>query len=134
MIADPADVDPFDLPDWLGSDLVTWHPGEPVQGGWRVAGRLSGDRPDRVLACDLAAVDEAYPTPVADDTTRTRAHQAWRHGQVLLLVSEGRLTLAVPGRDFGPDRIMSSLARLARAVGAPPEHYSVLLRLGGDPG
>ncbi|MEZ5191272.1 MAG: hypothetical protein R2734_01105 [Nocardioides sp.] len=123
-------MDPFDLPDWLGSDLVTRHSASGVAGSHLVPGRLSGDTPDKVLPCDLVAVDEAYPAPVADDDVRTRAHQAWRHGQVLLLEVTGRLTLGVPGRDFGPDRVMEALARLARAVGARPDNYSVLLRLG----
>jgi hypothetical protein len=77
-------------------------------------------------------VDEAYPRPVADDDTRTRSHQSWRHGQVLLLQCDGRLTLAVPGRDFTADRVLDALARLAMAVGASPDDYAALLRLGKD--
>ena len=45
---------------------------------------------------------------------------------------DGRLTLTVPGRDFTADRVLDALARLARAVGASPDDYAALLRLGRD--
>ena len=83
------------------------------------------------MACDLLAVDEAYPVPVADQDVRHDAHQAWRHGQVLLVGPDDRLTLAVPGTRFGPDLVLDALARLAKAVGAP-DRYAVLLRIGTD--
>ncbi len=83
------------------------------------------------IPCDLLAVDEAYPVPVADDAARLRAHQAWRHGQVQLASYDGRLTLLVPGREFGPEGVLDVVGRLAKAVGASPDHYAVLLRLGG---
>ena len=126
----PEDVDPFDLPDWLGVSAVTWTPERGVRTGHRVTGELS-DGAHRV-ACDLLAVDEAYPRPVADDGTRTRSHQAWRHGEVLLVAYDGRLTLTVPGRDFTADRVLDALARLARAVGASPGDDAALLRLARD--
>lgn len=126
----PVDVDPFDLPRWLGDSPVTWRPDQGIRVGHLVAGRLSSG--DEGLPCDLLAVDEAYPRPVSDDDIRTRTHQAWRHGQVLLLEYDERLTLAVPGRDFSADRVLDALARLARAVGASPDDYAALLRLGVD--
>ena len=65
------DVDPFDLPEWLGVGQVVWHADQGLRSGHLVAGRLvSGDD---VLACDLLAVDEAYPVPVTDDDSRLRA-------------------------------------------------------------
>jgi hypothetical protein len=126
----PDDVDPFDLPDWLGASAVTWTPARGVRVGHLVTGELSAA--DHTLACDLLAVDQAYPRLVADDQTRTRSHQAWRHGEVLLVSYDGRLTLTVPGRDFTADRVLDALARLARAVGASPDDYAALLRLGRD--
>jgi len=125
-----VDVDPFDLPGWLGDRPVTWRPDQGIRVGHLVAGLLSSG--DDTLPCDLLAVDQAYPRPVCDDDTRTRSHQAWRHGQVLLQEYDGRLTLAVPGRDFSADRVLETLARLARAVGASPDDYAALLRLGAD--
>jgi len=127
----PRDVDPFDLPDWLNASAVTWQPEHGIRVGHLVAGLLGTAAGER-LPCDLRAVDEAYPRPVSDDDTRTRTHQAWRHGQVLLLSYDERLTLAVPGRDFTADRVLDALERLARAVGASPDDYAALLRLGTD--
>jgi hypothetical protein len=127
-----TDLDPFDLPDWLGGSGVIWRPEHGVRVGHLVAGELTAD--GHHLPCDLLAVDEAYPRPVADDDTRTRAHQSWRHGQVLLVQYDGRLTLAVPGRDFTADRVLDALARLALAVGASPDDYAALLSLGLDRG
>ena len=112
-------LDPFDLPDWLGEGEVTWASDASLRSGigWR-ATCPGPTEPD--LACDLLAVDEAYPAPVVDADTRTRAHQAWRHGQVLLLRQDDRLTLALPGTSFTPDLVLDALTRLARAVGAEP--------------
>ncbi len=126
------EVDPFDLPDWLGEPGVTWSAESGLHGGHGghlVRGVLRA--PTGELACDLLAVDEAYPTPVADDATRLRAHQAWRHGQVHLASYGDRLTLLVPGREFSAGLVLDVVGRLAKAVGAPADHYTVLLRLGG---
>lgn len=123
-----ADADPFDLPDWLGEGEVTWSADGGLRAGHRVRGALSGDSHE--LPCDLLAVDEAYPAPVADDETRLRAHQAWRHGQVQVATCDGRLTLLAPGRTFTAESVLEVLGRLAKAVGASPEQYAVLLRLG----
>src|SRR3954470_12895264 len=76
------ELDPFDLPDWVGEGTVVWSAAQGLS-GHLVAGSLSGS--GETLACDLLAVDQAYPAPVVDEATRTRVHQSWRHGQVLLL-------------------------------------------------
>lgn len=128
MPATIDDVDPFDLPEWLGTGDVVWRAEAGLDVGHLVRGRLTGAEPD-TLACDLLAVDEAYPEPVVDDATRLRVHQAWRHGQVVTGEVEGRLVLAVPGSRFGSELVLDVLGRFARAVGARPEHYAVLLRL-----
>jgi hypothetical protein len=125
----PDEVDPFDLPDWLGESGVTWFAESGLHGGHLVRGALRTET--EKLACDLLAVDEAYPRPVADDATRLRSHQAWRHGQVHLASYDGRLTLLVPGREFSAELVLDVVGRLAKAVGAPADHYAVLLRLGG---
>lgn len=126
-----TELDPFDLPEWLGEEDVTWTTEHGLRSGHLVAGCLSG-RPEQQLPCDLLAVDQAYPAPVTDDTTRSRVHQAWRHGQVLLVSRGDRPTLAVPGSSFTADLVLESLSRLARAVGAPPDSFSVRLRLGEE--
>ena len=113
-----SDLDPFDLPDWLGEGPVTWAAETGVRRGHRIRGHLSGAGPD--VPCDLLAVDEAYPAPVADEATRTRAHLAWRHGQILLLSDDDRLVLVVPGTGFSADLVLDTLSRLAKAVGASP--------------
>jgi len=123
-------IDPFDLPEWLGEVEVTWTPEDGIHDRYLVPGLLTGGA-DLSQPCALLAVDEAYPQPVADDDLRHRAHQAWRHDQVLLVTVDGRLTLAVPGTSFTAELVLETLARLAKAVGARPSSFSVLLRLGG---
>jgi hypothetical protein len=126
-----TDTDPFDLPEWLGTHDVVWRADAGLSTGHLVRGHLSAE-PDAglTIACDLLAVDEAYPAPVVDDDTRLRVHQAWRHGQVVVGEVEARLVLAVPGTRFGPELVLDALGRLARAVGARTERYAALLRLG----
>ena len=133
MQATLTDIDPFDLPEWLGTGDVVWRADEGLQTGHLVRGRLAADPPAEAsheIVCDLLAVDEAYPAPVVDDATRLRVHQAWRHGQVVIGEHGSRMVLAVPGTRFGPELVLDALGRLARAVGARAERYAVLLRLG----
>jgi len=66
---------------------------------------------------------------VLDDGWRQRAHQAWTHGQVLLVDYDGRLTLAVPGTAFTADRALEAIGRLAKAVGVKPGRFVAALRL-----
>lgn len=128
MHAPITDVDPFDLPEWLGTLDVVWRADAGLTAGHHVRGRLTGEGQDD-LTCDLLAVDEAYPEPVVDDASRLRVHQAWRHGQVVIGLYGDRLALAAPGTAFGPEDVLDTLGRLARAVGAHGERYAALLRL-----
>jgi hypothetical protein len=121
------ELDPFDLPDWLGEGPVAWATDQGLA-GHLVAGCLSGPA-GATLPCDLLAVDQAYPAPVLDEATRTRVHQAWRHGQVLLVQVDGRVTVAAPGVSWTADRVLVTLTRVARAVGADPSQWSVRLGL-----
>ena len=129
MSDDLAPVDPFDLPEWLGTATVTWSASAGLRTGYAVPGDLTADGHEP-LACDLLAIDEAYPAPIAPDAVRLRAHQAWRHGEVHLVRRDGRVALAVPGTSFSADLVLDAFARLARAVGASAERYAVLLRIG----
>ncbi len=122
-------VDAFELPDWLGTAEVVWR-ADDVRAGHLVRGRLTADG-EADLACDLLAVDQAYPRAVTDEGSRHGAHQAWRHGQVLVGEYAGRLTLAAPGSAWDSDRVVEALTRLAKSVGARPQDYAVLLRIGG---
>ena len=125
--AQVREVDPFELPDWLGTGDVTWTEGTSVPQAHRVDGELSAG--SHVLACDLLAADQAYPQPVLDEKWRQQAHRTWTHGQVLLIEYDGRLTLAAPGTSFTADGVLETLARLARAVGVPPERFVAAVRL-----
>lgn len=142
MPSELVELDPFDLPEWLGEGQVVWSADTSVRIGHLVTGVLlrdgdgSAGAPDGTggLPCDLLAVDHAYPAPVADDAVRAQAHLSWRHHEVLLVTREGRATLAVPGYYFNADRVLDALERLARAVGAHPERYAARLRVGSDRG
>lgn len=119
-------VDPFDLPEWLGAGPVTWTADSSVRTGHHVTGTLSGDVGS--VGCDLLGADQAFPRPVLDDDWRRQSHQAWNHGQVLLVEYGGRLTLAVPGSSFTADLALEAVGRLAKAVGVDPSGFVVALR------
>lgn len=121
------EMDPFDLPEWLGEGEVTWSATSSLTGSAHVRGELTGA--GDAVPCDLLAADLAYPEPVLDPDWRRSAHQQWTHGQVLLVEYDGRLTLAAPGIDFTADRVLECLGRLAKAVGAEPERFVAALRL-----
>ncbi|MGN0063816.1 MAG: hypothetical protein ACI379_06210 [Nocardioides sp.] len=128
-------VDAFDLPEWLGTEQVVWTAESGLRSSHHVVGTLSsGPASDAAhrLACDLVAVDEAYPQAVADEDVRQQTHRAWHDGQVLVGLVGERVTLALPGTRVGVDVAFDALARLARAVGADPERYALLLRIGSD--
>lgn len=122
------DVDVFDLPDWLGTEQVVWSSATGLDHGHVVPGALEGG--GERLACALIAVDEAFPRPVLDAEARTVVHQAWRHGQVAVASYDGEVALLVPGRRFDAELAMEAVGRMARAVGADPEQWAVLLRIG----
>ncbi len=140
--ADPvAPVDPFDLPDWLGESEVTWTAVSSL-GSHHVAGRLddalaslgagpvAGEPgPPRSCGCDLLAADLAYPQPVLGERWRSLAHQAWWRGEALLVELHGRLTVVMPGSEVTAEPALEAVRRLAKAVGAPPDRFTVALRL-----
>jgi hypothetical protein len=125
------ETDPLELPAWLGEGGVTWESQKGGHAGHRLDGALTRAGHDP-LPCDLLAVDDAYPEPVAADTTRVRAHRAWRYGEVLVAADGDRLLLAVPGSRLDTETVLAAVERLARAVGAPAGSYAVRLRAATD--
>jgi hypothetical protein len=128
-----GETDPFDLPEWLGQSEVTWEAERGLGAGHRVAGSLTASGQEAV-PCDLLAVDEAYPEPAATDAVRVRAHQLWRHGEVLVAGEGDRLVLLVPGSRLHTETVLEAVGRLARAANAPAGSYAVRLRVGWDRG
>lgn len=125
--ADVGHLDPFDLPEWLGVEPVTWSASSSLGDAHLVSGRLGAGHEE--LDCDLLAGDLAFPTAVLDERWRHDAHQAWAHGQVLTVSRNGRLTLVVPGWQVHVEVALEAIRRLAKAVGAPTERFTVALRL-----
>jgi hypothetical protein len=123
------EVDPFELPEWLSLREVTWNAERGLATGHRVAGSLGAEGCVPV-PCDLLAIDDAYPEPVASDSVRVRAHQAWQHGEVLIVSDGDRMVLAVPGSQLAAEIALEAVGRLALAVGAPAGSYAVRLRVG----
>lgn len=121
-------VDPFDLPDWLGTEDVTWTATTSVRGSSRISGALSTASGAR-LDCDLLAADLAHPVPLLEGEWRRQAHQAWAYGQVLIVSYDGRLTLAVPGTAYSADGVLEAIGRFAKAVGVRADRFMVAMRL-----
>jgi hypothetical protein len=130
--AEATAVDPFDLPEWVGEEDVTWRSavalGIPMVSGELTAQRADDDAAPR-LGCDLLACDRAYPEPALPEQWRREAHSQWALAQVLLLEVDGRLTLVCPGVEVTTDSAMESLRRLAKAVGVPASRFTLALRL-----
>ncbi|MEP6665010.1 MAG: hypothetical protein ABJA81_01065 [Nocardioidaceae bacterium] len=120
-------VDPFDLPDWLGTKPVTWHATSPLQESAHVSGEMAWS--DERQPVDLLAVDAAYPAPVCPESVRRTAHQSWQFGQVALVDVDGGVAAAVPGTGFDANLVCEAIRRIAKAVGAPEGNYTVLIAL-----
>lgn len=136
MVTAVTAVDPFELPEWLGEEPVTWRAETSMGAAHLVAGELTPDRtgPGEERSalrqvCDLLACDLAYPLPVLNESWRHDAHQAWTLREVLLVERAGRLTLVVPGTAVTAEPALEAVRRLARAMGAQPSCYTVALRL-----
>jgi hypothetical protein len=125
--ADWQDADAFDLPEWLLGRSFGWQADESLT-GVLVRGHLAGEA-GRTLPLDLLCADVAFPEPVVPEELRTRVHQAWHYDQVLLVVGEGRHSLALPVPALGPELVCEAMRRFAKAVGVRAEQASVTLRL-----
>ena len=67
---------------------------------------------------------------MADEPCASAAHQLWQHGEVLVAADGRRTLLVVPGSRVDTETALEAVARLARAVGAAPGSWAVLLRVG----
>lgn len=121
-------MDAFDLPDWLGTEPVTWVATAPLMSRALVGGQLRGES-GRVERLDLLACDAAYPQPVLGDDERHQAHQAWQFGEVLLIAYEGRTTAAMPGSCLDANGACEVIRRFAKAVGASAGRFTVSIAL-----
>jgi hypothetical protein len=127
-----AEVDPFELPDWLAAEQVLWHATDErlhLHGTATVHGEVRPLHGGEPLELDLLAVDVAWPKAVCDEESRHLAHEAWHYGQVALLDVGGRTTLGVPCTEFSSDLVCEAVRRFGKAVGAEPAHFLVQLRL-----
>ena len=122
-----APADPFDLPDWLGDEPLRWST-VATESSALIEGVLSGES-GRAEALDLLCADVAYPEPVLDESLRHDTHQAWHFGEVLVLARGRRHALAIPTTRWDAETVCEALRRFAKAVGVPPNHISVVLRL-----
>lgn len=116
--------DAFDLPDWTGTEPVTWRGETALSSDALVRGSLHAGA-DLSQPLDLLAIDAAYPQPVADEAVRRRAHQAWNLGEVLLVEMGDRVAIAAPGTRFDANATCELLRRFARAVGASDGNVTV---------
>ena len=122
-----ATFDAFDLPEWLGTERVTWRAEEALSRESLIVGRLSATDRDQPL--DLLAADAAYPRTVCTARERHDAHQAWHFGEVLLLETGGRVAAAVPTVTFDANLACEAIRRVAKALGAPAANFTVTLTL-----
>ena len=120
--------DAFDLPDWTGTEGVTWRAETALTRDALVRGALHGE-PDHCQPLDLLAVDAAYPRLVAPEEIRRQTHQAWNLGEVLLVEVGDRIAIAAPGVRFDANAVCELLSRFARAVGAPKGNVTVAIAL-----
>ena len=124
------EIDPFDLPDWLGETEVTWAADRGLATGHRVAGQLTAD--GQLRAVRPAGRRRRLPRPVAADPVRVRAHQAWRHGEVLIVGTATACSSPCPGSVWTP-RPPSRPSPGSRAPSGPrTASYAVRLRVGSD--
>lgn len=123
-----APVEAFDLPEWLGVEEVTWTAVTSLGSASRVTGALAAES-GATLECDLLAGDLAFPRAVLEEKWRAAAHQAWQLGETELLEYDGRLTLIVPGTTVGVEDALEAVRRLAKAVGAASDRFTVAIRL-----
>ncbi|MBA2715585.1 MAG: hypothetical protein H0U51_00720 [Propionibacteriales bacterium] len=121
-------TDALDLPDWLGTEQVSWQATTSLIEAPHVPGRLDGGS-GLSHPLDLLAVDAAFPQAICPEPERQAAHQAWHYGEVLLVEIDLRLAAAVPGTRFDANVMCEALRRVAKSVGAPASNFTVVVTL-----
>jgi hypothetical protein len=79
----------------------------------------------------LRDVERAHGLPVGQRQFARRNTEAdvYYTDYGLLVELDGRLTVAMPGSEVTAEPALDAIRRLARAVGAPPDRFTVALRL-----
>ncbi len=119
--------DPFELPDWVGEQELTWCRGGPLSDP-QVQGTLSGAVAHE-LPLHIVCADVAYPAPVVSEQLRRESHLSWHHGQVLVLDNGRCLGLGVPVSALDADITCEALRRFAMAVAVDPSRVRVTIPL-----
>ena len=119
--------DPFELPEWLGEEDLTWSLDGPLTAA-QVRGTLHGTD-EHQLGLDLVCVDVAYPAPVVGELIRRECHLSWHHGQVLVLANAGAHGLGVPTSSLDADTACEALRRFAHAIAVDVARVRVLITL-----
>jgi len=119
--------DPFELPEWLGEQDLTWSLDGPLTSA-QVRGTLHGSG-EQELGLDLVCVDVAYPAPVVPELIRRECHLSWHHGQVQVLANAASHGLGVPASSVDADTACEALRRFARAIAVDVNRVRVLITL-----
>lgn len=119
--------DPFDLPDWLGEEELTWLLEGPLSAA-QVRGTLCG-HVGHELPLHIICADVAYPAPVVSELLRRESHLAWHHGQVLVVGNARCQGLAVPVSGLDADTACEALRRFAMAIAVDPSQVRVTIPL-----
>ena len=120
--------DAFDLPDWLGTEPVSWRCSSPLDSGPYVRGELTA-ADGRRQELNLIAVDAAFPVPVCPEPQRRAVHRAWQYGEVVLLEVNDCMSAGVPGRRFDANLACETLRRLAKSVAAKDGAFTMSITL-----
>ena len=120
-------ADPFELPDWVGQEDLTWSLDGPLSAA-QVRGTVHGAE-EHQIGLDIVCADVAYPAPVVPELMRRECHLSWHHGQVLVLANAVSHALGVPVSALDADTACEALRRFAAAIAVDLERVRVLIRL-----
>ena len=119
--------DPFELPEWLGREGLTWSLDGPLSAA-QVRGTVHGAG-EHQLRLDIVCADVAYPAPVVPELIRRECHLSWHHGQVLVLANPVSHALGVPVSTLDADTACEALRRFAAAIAVDVARVQVLISL-----